>query len=603
MYKFKISIQNLKFLILNSIFAFCILNFTLNCLAQESDLEFTLDINSKTIPLPKIFKPNIDLSGRGFHHELSWPQVLAAKEALEIWQKDIGWGGIYRLQYNLWEITELAKDKNLQEKLLANYEEVFKKITDAGGTVVLSIFGTPAGLGKVLDKKSPSLKLMAFKELIKSYIRNLSCQKKYNIWYEVWSAPDLDNFFLGRKQEYLNMYRMVAQAIKELESETKIHIPLGGPSTSWWFQNPDGNTIITPERSLIYELIKFCYHYRLPLDFISWHAYSTDPKIDIEETTYNKKTTELIRSWLSYFHFSSDTCLLVDEWNYDSGANLLAARQEKSNIAASFIPSRIQNMYRAGLDNQIYFSLEDFKDNKENVLSNVGVFGFDSEASGYKGNSKSIYNAFWMLRNLTDNMFIAAKLEDEFVGVIATRGNEEIVILIYNYIDPQIALNYLSRNIASLNSAERKKLLGIIKSDQLEKILHSENESDISSLRTTHRVKALLKKAKELNLKAQEFTGSNRNIKISIKNLNGNYGYQRYVVDSDCVANCKFAPQEEKEINASDLYQETLSLKPYSVNLLKLKIKPQEIKEISETATSASTATLPENQIAPSTTK
>ncbi|MGB4521451.1 MAG: hypothetical protein WBI28_05930, partial [Candidatus Omnitrophota bacterium] len=311
-----------------ALFVFC---FTLTCFAQApDDLELVIDVNSNTIATPSIFKPNIDFSGRGLNYQPGWPQELAAQEVLETWQKDIGFGGIYRIQYNLWEIYQLAKDKEKQDKLLANYEKVIKKISEAGGTVILNIYGTPAGLGKVLDRKSPFFDFRAFKELVKSHIKNLSCDKRYNIWYEVWNAPDLDDFFLGRKQEYLNLYRAVGESIKELEIETRLHIPVGGPSTSWWFQNSGGNTILTPERSLIYELIKFCYGYRLPLDFITWHAYSTDPKAEKEVIRYNKNAIALVRDWLTYFHFNRDTPLVIDEWNFDSGANVLPERGENS---------------------------------------------------------------------------------------------------------------------------------------------------------------------------------------------------------------------------------------------------------------------------------
>jgi len=127
--------------------------------AAEGDLEYTIDLNANTIPLPKIFSPNIDLSGRGFYSDPSWPQSLAAPEALDAWEKNIGWNGIYRLQYNLWEISQQAKDKQLQDKLLANYESVIKRVSDAGGTVILDIFSTPQGQGKVLDKKSSPVDL------------------------------------------------------------------------------------------------------------------------------------------------------------------------------------------------------------------------------------------------------------------------------------------------------------------------------------------------------------------------------------------------------------------------------------------------------------
>ena len=269
------------------------------CASAQDELSVTLDDSSAAVPLPGIFSPNIDLSGRGFHSDITWPQNLAGQEALDSWRKDIGYRGMYRLQYNLWEISELDRNKELQGKLLEGYESVIKSVSDAGGTVILDIFSIPQGQGKVLDRKSYPADLELFKQLIKGHMRHLSCDRKFRIWYEVWCAPDLDEFFLGRQKEYLDLYRCVAEAAKELESETKIHIPVGGPSTSWWFRGFDDTALTVPERGLIYGLIKFCYQYKLPLDFISWHAYSTDPGAEKEMTGYNKSSVDLVRTWLS----------------------------------------------------------------------------------------------------------------------------------------------------------------------------------------------------------------------------------------------------------------------------------------------------------------
>jgi hypothetical protein len=577
------------------LFIACYLLFVTEIFAQPSnDLEFTLDVSSTTVSLPKIFKPNIDLSGRGFNLETSWPQTVAAKDVLGRWQKDMGFASIYRMQYNLWDIAQLAKDKESQDQLIANYKEIMKNITDAGGIVIVNIFGTPAGLGQVLDKKSPPRDLAAFKELIKSNIRELSCNKRYNIWYEVWNAPDLDDFFLGRKQEYLSLYKIVAESVKELEVETKVHIPIGGPSVSWWFQAVDGNTIATPEKSLIYELIKFCSQYRLPIDFISWHAFSTDPQAEKESSIYKKTAVKLIRDWLSYFNFDSNTPLIVDEWNYDRDANVLPARAEKSFISASYIPCRLKNMYEAGIDYQVYFCLEDFNDNKDGVVRNVGLFSFDAVSPKETDAAKATYSVFRMLSSLGGNIFLS-RLEDPFVGVIASKTTDGIVMIVYNYIDPDISANFISKNIANLNPSERKSLLAIIKSDKLEKAL--QGVLDISKLRVRNNVKNILKKTRELNDLASRMMASERNIKISVKNLNPeknkssqatkspdsnqpkeNYIYQKYLVDPSCSYNCEFAPVEEKEVFAEDTYQEIFTLKPYSVQMIVFKKKPRQVQ-------------------------
>ncbi|MEW6075027.1 MAG: hypothetical protein AB1530_01835 [Candidatus Omnitrophota bacterium] len=545
--------------------------------AQEKEFGIEIDASSNaTVALPPVYKPNIDLSARGFSQDKAWPQELAAEDTLQAWEKEIGFSGFYRLQYNLWYISQFSQDKEAKEKLLAAYDALIKKINDAGGIVILDLFGTPAGMGAVLDKRSPPTNQKAFKEYVKATIRDLSCNKRYRIWYEVWSAPDLDEFFLGKEQEYLMLYKSVAEVVKELEEESKVYIPLGGPSTSWWFQDFDGNTIVTPEKSLIYELIKFCYKYKLPLDFISWHAYSTDPKAEKEVTRYNKNPSVLIRDWLSYFRFERQIPLLIDEWNYDRRANLLPERAEKAWMGASYIPARLSHMYAEGITHQMFFSLEDFYDTKDSVVRNVGIFAVTPSGAGFKTEAKATFTIFKMLKSLGSQMYVLPKNDDEFTGAIATRDKEKIAILVFNYIDPEIFLNYVSRNISSLSEGERRSVLNIVKSKNFEKI--KSGETAIETLRTTPRVKTVLKKAQELHNKAGKQLSYDRNVKLIVKNLKDSYLYTKYTVDSSCSKDCAYTPTQEKEIAPSDIYQETLAMKPYSVALVVFTKKPPEEK-------------------------
>lgn len=553
-------------------------------LAQEppDEFEFNLDYNSPTVALPKIYKPNIDLSGRGEHRDIAIPQTLASADALNVWQEDLGFSNFYRLQYNLWEIQELAKDPISQEKLLNNYEDILKKVTDAGGVVILDLFGTPYGLGRVLDRNSSPHNLKAYKELVKDVIRKLSCEKKYNIWYEVWNAPDREDFFLGEKSEYLNLYRITAEAIKELRQETKMHIPIGGPSVSSWFRNIEPNNILTPENSLIYELIKYCYSYRLPLDFISWHAYSSDPAEEKQNTIYKKPFVKLMREWLSYFHFDSSIPLIIDEWNFDGAANTLLERGKNAYICASYIPARLKNMYEANVDYQTYFCLEDFKANKIGAIRNLGIFSFDEAHPESKGYAKASYNIFRMMGLLGQDLFTTAAPSDEFIGVISTKSPDYLALLVYNYIDPQAGMNYLSRNIIYLNEAERRAVLNIVKSDRMEKILCG--QLDLATLRLTAKAKGMFSRAIELNNSGKKFSTVNRKIKISFKGLKDTYVFSKYAVDSGCSRDCEFKPSMEKDVDFNQEYAEVVELSPYSAQLLvfKKKLEPPLVVPVTE---------------------
>jgi hypothetical protein len=541
------------------------------CFAQAPDeIEIKIDWNSPSVPLPEIYKANIDLSGRGANRDMTWPQTLATKDILATWQKDIGFTAFYRIQYNIWEIAQLAKDESAQAKLRANYDEVIKNISDSGGTVILDLFGTPSGLGRVLDKNSSVYNLAAYKELVKDIIRDLSCNKKYNIWYEVWNAPDLEDFFLGEKAEYFSLYQTVADAVKELRQETKVNIPLGGPSASCWFANVGDNSILFPERSLVYELIKYCSNHKLPLDFISWHAYSSDPAPEKQETIYGKSFIKLIREWLSYFNFKEDLPLVVDEWNFDALANISPKRGVNAYVVASYIPARIKNMQEAGVDRQTYFCLEDFGGNEEKVTRNLGIFAFD-EGHPDKLYPKASYNTMRMLNFLGDEL-LPLQLSDGFVGAIPTRSQDRLVVLVYNYIDPSAAMNYLSRNVVSLNSAEKKSVVNIMKSDRMDKIISG--QTDLSTLRLSSKVKDMFSRAIELNVLAKKYSSSSRKVKISFKGMKDVYMFSRYTVDSGCSGDCAFGGKDEKEVDFSQDYSEGIEMSPYSVQLLVFKKKP-----------------------------
>ncbi|HRZ14017.1 MAG TPA: hypothetical protein P5110_00760 [Candidatus Omnitrophota bacterium] len=549
---------------------------TPSAVAGEGDLEYVLDAAATTIDLPEVLKPSVDISGRGFHFNPSWPQTLASPSAIESWQSALGFSHIYRLQYNLWEISGLAGNKELQNTLLSNYEKLIRQISQSGGAVILNIFSIPPGQGKVLDKKSSPVDVKLFKQQVKDFIRYFSCTRRYTVWYEVWSAPDLDDFFLGRQQEYLSLYKAVAESVSELEREYKLHIPVGGPSSSWWFRNAEGNTVLTPERSLVYELIRFAYHNRLPLDFISWHAYSSDQKVEKENTAYNKHAVALIREWLGYFNLSN-VRLIVDEWNFDTGLNISPERSVGSCVAASYIPGRLKNMYEAGIDAQVFFSLEDFQDNKEGVQRNVGAFWFTQKAFAYEGGPKPMFTVFKMLSLLGPQFFPAAgKFSDDFVGVLPTRGADRLVLLVYNYSDPDTFRSVLSRSIAHLNEDERRSLLDLIKSDRLDKVLH--RQINISGLRLSARAKNLLNKALELNDCATRFAVTPRNVRLIVKNFKEDCSLQRYVLDAGSPVEPLAAPREERILGKSDEHQIALTLAPYSVELLVFARKPKEEK-------------------------
>ena len=79
-----------------------------------------------------------------------------------------------------------------------------------------------------------------------------------NHYVEIWNEPDCGTmFFLGTEQDYYNVYKYAAPAIRETNPDLKI----GGPvsAVNGWHKN----------------FVNFVRANKLPLDFISCHAYGT----------------------------------------------------------------------------------------------------------------------------------------------------------------------------------------------------------------------------------------------------------------------------------------------------------------------------------------
>jgi len=60
-------------LIFALIFGSFVLGLAFDSCAENADLELAIDTAAETISLPKVFKPNVDLSGRGFNREMVCP--------------------------------------------------------------------------------------------------------------------------------------------------------------------------------------------------------------------------------------------------------------------------------------------------------------------------------------------------------------------------------------------------------------------------------------------------------------------------------------------------------------------------------------------------
>ncbi len=82
-------------------------------------------------------------------------------------------------------------------------------------------------------------------------------------WYfEVWNEPNLRGFWSGTKEEYFELYKHAALAVKRVNPAYKV----GGPasSKSYWLT----------------DLINYCSENNVPIDFTSTHLYGQDEYVE-----------------------------------------------------------------------------------------------------------------------------------------------------------------------------------------------------------------------------------------------------------------------------------------------------------------------------------
>jgi hypothetical protein len=81
-------------------------------------------------------------------------------------------------------------------------------------------------------------------------------------YWEIWNEPEGSGMWTGTREQYFELYETAARAIKAHDASLKV----GGPAA----------THINSE--LVRPFLAWCRDRRLPLDFLSWHAYYGVPE-------------------------------------------------------------------------------------------------------------------------------------------------------------------------------------------------------------------------------------------------------------------------------------------------------------------------------------
>jgi len=176
---------------------------------------------------------------------------------------------------------------------------------------------------------TPPKDMAKWGELVASLGRH--CVDRYGIqevssWnFEVWNEPNLVYFWTGTQQEYFELYRQSAMALKGVDKRLRV----GGPSTA--------------RAGWVGDLLAFCSSQQVPIDFASTHIYPDDPQDKVFGAGVHYPYEEVIGRALTKVQqeikasSTPDVPLYITEWSSQNPAFI--AHTVKSTMGLAEIMS------------------------------------------------------------------------------------------------------------------------------------------------------------------------------------------------------------------------------------------------------------------------
>ncbi|ADQ47204.1 glycoside hydrolase family 39 [Caldicellulosiruptor kronotskyensis 2002] len=260
-------------------------------------------------------------------------------------------------------------------------------------------------------------------ELTRHLVKRYGKNEVREWFFEVWNEPNLKDFFwAGTMEEYFELYKHAAFAIKKVDSELKV----GGPASA--------------VDAWILELKEYCQRNGVPIDFISTHQYPTDlafsTSSNMEEAMAKAKRGELAKRVKKALSEAEPLPLYYTEWN-----NSPSPRDPYHDIPydAAFIVKTIIDIIDLPLGCYSYWTFTDiFEECGLSSLPFHGGFGL----LNIHGIPKPSYRAFQILNKL-DGEKVELKVEERSptVDCIAAVNGNELVLVISNHNVPLSPIN------------------------------------------------------------------------------------------------------------------------------------------------------------------
>ncbi|MGA3332623.1 MAG: hypothetical protein ABSC62_00520 [Terracidiphilus sp.] len=240
-------------------------------------------------------------------------------------------------------------------------------------------------------------------------------------YWEVGNEGDIGELggspYRFTSENYVRYYRHTVAAVLGADPTARV----GGPAVSDW-RSP-----------LLPALIAFCEKEKVPLNFVSWHIYNSDPKA-IQDTI------EGVKALLAQ-HPSLQPETILDEWNM-----ALTVPPKDARIQPAFIAETAWRMKASGLTYSCYYHIRDYHVDRNRFAPFFSPGGASFMASwwnrmpqydglfDYQNVMRPAYFTFELLARVTGERLQASSTDDSVHAFLAyDKAYETYNLLFWNF--------------------------------------------------------------------------------------------------------------------------------------------------------------------------
>ena len=331
---------------------------------------------------------------------------------LDRWHKEAGlkrvrFHGIFNDEMAVYGSTILTRGKT--EMNLQNVFQVYDGLKERGVSPFVELSFMPKALasgtrtfpgynGNITPPKSNEEWAGFVANFVKALIERYGIQEVRSWPFEVWNEANLAFFWTGDQQQYFDMYKATAVALKQIDPGLMV----GGPATS--------------ATAWIGEFASYCSDNNAPVDFFSTHVYAGDKQEPIFGPGASMPQNDVIPAAMARARQKIDASafagkpLWLSEWSSDSPAMI-------AHVITNCLPS-LQGMSQWTLSG-VYEEL-----GVPNYLLKEGDMGWGMLVRGI---ARPSFNTYKFLHALGDE-----RLEAEGPLLASRRRDGSLAILVWN---------------------------------------------------------------------------------------------------------------------------------------------------------------------------